>query len=65
MAANRRVSSVLTIVQANGGEVLLVEKYADVKIVDHARKEALPGTCVTALRSMRLRSTRHSPDNKM
>lgn len=34
----------LTLCQANGGEVLPIEKHADVKIVDHARKEALPGT---------------------
>jgi len=33
-------------VQANGGEILPLEKNADIKIVDHARKEALPGTCV-------------------
>lgn len=32
--------------QSNGGEVLPIEKHADVKIVDHARKEALPGTYV-------------------
>ncbi|KAL9099473.1 MAG: hypothetical protein Q9163_005036 [Psora crenata] len=31
-------------VRANGGEVVLLEKQADVRIVDHARKEALPGT---------------------
>ena len=36
----------LILEQANGGKVLPVEKYADVKIVDHARKEALPGTFV-------------------
>ena len=36
----------LTSFQANGGEVLPLEKQADVKIVDHARKEALPGTYV-------------------
>ena len=34
----------LTLCQANGGEVLPIEKHADLKIVDHARKEALPGT---------------------
>lgn len=34
----------LTLCQANGGEVLPTEKHADLKIVDHARKEALPGT---------------------
>lgn len=32
--------------QANGGEVLPLEKTADVKIVDHARKEAPPGSYV-------------------
>lgn len=32
--------------QANGGEILPLEKHADVKIVDHARKEAPPGTYV-------------------
>ena len=37
--------------QANGGEVLLVDSQADIKIVDHARKEALPGTCVAPLPS--------------
>lgn len=31
-------------VQANGGEVLPLENQADIKIVDHAKKEALPGT---------------------
>ncbi|KAL8736682.1 MAG: hypothetical protein Q9166_000048 [cf. Caloplaca sp. 2 TL-2023] len=31
-------------VKANGGEVTPLEKEADVKIVDHARKEQLPGT---------------------
>ncbi|KAL6714467.1 hypothetical protein ACLMJK_007891 [Lecanora helva] len=31
-------------VRANGGETLPIEKHADVKIVDHTRKEALPGT---------------------
>ncbi|KAL2044942.1 hypothetical protein N7G274_002717 [Stereocaulon virgatum] len=31
-------------VKVNGGEVVPLEKQADVKIVDHARKEALPGT---------------------
>jgi hypothetical protein len=30
----------------NGGEVVPLEKQADIKIVDHARKEALPGTYV-------------------
>ena len=34
----------LTLCQSNGGEVLPIEKHADLKIVDHARKEALPGT---------------------
>lgn len=33
--------------------MLPVENHADIKIVDHARKEALPGTCV-ALVSLRL-----------
>lgn len=32
--------------QANGGTVVQLEKTADVRIVDHARKEALPGTYV-------------------
>ena len=32
--------------QANGGEVFPLEKQADVKIVDHARKEAPGGTYV-------------------
>lgn len=36
----------LTNWQANGGEVLPQENEADIKIVDHARKESLPGTCV-------------------
>ncbi|KAL9610397.1 MAG: hypothetical protein Q9167_004907 [Letrouitia subvulpina] len=31
-------------VRDNGGEIVLLEKQADIKIVDHARKEALPGT---------------------
>ncbi|KAL9130851.1 MAG: hypothetical protein Q9217_001052 [Psora testacea] len=31
-------------VRTNGGEVVPLEKQADFKIVDHARKEALPGT---------------------
>ncbi|KAL9118336.1 MAG: hypothetical protein Q9187_005120 [Circinaria calcarea] len=31
-------------VKANGGEVVQLEKFADIKIVDHARKESLPGT---------------------
>ncbi|MCJ1463828.1 hypothetical protein MMC07_002437 [Pseudocyphellaria aurata] len=31
-------------VQANGGEVMPLENQADIKIVDHAKKEALPGT---------------------
>ncbi|KAL8742856.1 MAG: hypothetical protein Q9190_004719 [Brigantiaea leucoxantha] len=31
-------------VRANGGEIVPLEKQADVKIVDHARKEAIPGT---------------------
>ena len=35
--------------KANGGEILPIEKTADVKIVDHARKEALPGTCVSPI----------------
>ncbi|KAL8834258.1 MAG: hypothetical protein Q9170_003845 [Blastenia crenularia] len=30
--------------KANGGEVTLLEKEADVKIVDHTKKERLPGT---------------------
>ena len=34
----------LIVCQANGGEVLPIEKHADIKIVDHARKEAVPGT---------------------
>ncbi|KAL8722290.1 MAG: hypothetical protein Q9225_001195 [Loekoesia sp. 1 TL-2023] len=33
-------------VKANGGEITPLEKEADVKIVDHARKEQLPGTYV-------------------
>ena len=37
----------LTLCQANGGEVLPIEKHADIRIVDHARKEALPGTYAT------------------
>ena len=32
--------------QANGGDVLPLDKQADIRIVDHARKEVLPGTCV-------------------
>lgn len=39
-----REIELLTFCQANGGEVLSIEKHADIKIVDHARKEALPGT---------------------
>lgn len=39
----------LTSSQANGGEVLLLEKTANVKIVDHARKEAPPGSYVDPL----------------
>ena len=39
-----REIELLTLCQANGGEVLPIEKHADIKIVDHARKEALPGT---------------------
>lgn len=35
--------SSLRMSQANGGEVTRLEKQADIKIVDHARKEALPG----------------------
>ncbi|KAI4120043.1 MAG: hypothetical protein LQ338_007201 [Usnochroma carphineum] len=31
-------------VKANGGEITPLEKEADIKIVDHARKEQLPGT---------------------
>ncbi|KAL8971174.1 MAG: hypothetical protein Q9183_001172 [Haloplaca sp. 2 TL-2023] len=31
-------------VKANGGEVVPLEKLADIKIVDHARKERIPGT---------------------
>lgn len=37
---------VADISQSNGGEVLPIEKHANVKIVDHARKEAPPGTYV-------------------
>lgn len=37
----------LTPWKANGGEVLPLENQADLKIVDHAKKEALPGTYVT------------------
>lgn len=36
----------LTPWKANGGEVLPLENQADIKIVDHAKKEALPGTYV-------------------
>lgn len=43
---NLREIELLTLCQANGGEVLPIEKYADIRIVDHARKEALPGTYV-------------------
>ena len=39
-----REIELLTLCQANGGEVLPIEKHADIRIVDHARKEALPGT---------------------
>ena len=39
-----REIELLTLCQANGGEVLPIEKYAHIRIVDHARKEALPGT---------------------
>lgn len=35
--------------QANGGDILPLEKHADVKIVDHARKEAPPGSYVAPL----------------
>ena len=38
--------TLLTSSQVNGGEVLPLEKNADVKIVDHARKEAPPGSYV-------------------
>ena len=38
--------TLLTSLQINGGEVLPLEKNADVKIVDHARKEAPPGSYV-------------------
>ncbi|MCJ1387555.1 hypothetical protein MMC18_000398 [Xylographa bjoerkii] len=31
-------------VKANGGEVVLLEKFADVKIVDHLRQDNAPGT---------------------
>ncbi|KAG8532712.1 uncharacterized protein KY384_002589 [Bacidia gigantensis] len=31
-------------IQSNGGSVVPLEKQADVKIVDHARKEQIPGT---------------------
>lgn len=34
----------MTAWQANGGEIVPLEKQADIKIVDGARKEALPGT---------------------
>ena len=43
----------LTSFQANGGEVVPLEKQADVKIVDHARKEALPGTYVAPVSNWR------------
>ncbi|KAL8889774.1 MAG: hypothetical protein Q9215_003016 [Flavoplaca cf. flavocitrina] len=36
-------------VKANGGEVTPLEKEADVKIVDHARKQQLPGTALEDL----------------
>ena len=32
--------------KANGGTILSIEKNADIKIVDHARKEAPAGTYV-------------------
>lgn len=41
--------TLLTPSQANGGEILPLEKSADVKIVDHARKEAPPGSYVAPL----------------
>ncbi|KAM0803527.1 hypothetical protein BDR22DRAFT_945213 [Usnea florida] len=37
-------SRFLNDVKANGGEIVPLEKNADVKIVDHARKEAPPGS---------------------
>ncbi|CAD6584188.1 MAG: hypothetical protein ASARMPREDX12_001547 [Alectoria sarmentosa] len=37
-------SRFLSNVKANGGEILPLEKNADVKIVDHARKETPPGS---------------------
>ena len=37
------------IAQVNGGEILPIEKHADIKVVDHTRKEALPGTYVPSL----------------
>lgn len=39
-------NTLLTSAQANGGEILPLEKNADVKVVDHARKEAPPGSYV-------------------
>ena len=33
--------------KSNGGEVVKLEKFADIKIVDHLRKEQIPGTYVT------------------
>ena len=41
--------TLLTFFQVNGGEILSLEKNADVKIVDHARKEAPPGSYVIPL----------------
>lgn len=32
--------------QANGGQIVPLENQADVKIMDHARKEVQPGRCV-------------------
>lgn len=37
-------SRFLSDVKANGGDILPLEKHANVKIVDHARKEAPPGS---------------------
>ena len=36
----------LTVAQSNGGELVSVDKQADIMIVDHARKEAPPGSYV-------------------
>ena len=36
----------LTVRQANGGKVSISEDQVDIKIVDHLKKEARPGTYV-------------------